>query len=128
MAVSPVDLHRMISLVSPGLIRGIKPFNPYPPPPQLQSDGEMIARLLRTLSQRCVEGFVGDDLLAAVCVPYPLRHLPLAVTDCPAALPHAALGTDVSVDAKPGSLSELKVAASCSLICPSRLTACLRNG
>lgn len=81
----------------------------------------MIAKLLSTLSQRFVEA----DLLAAVCVPYPFLHLTLWVTACPAVLPHAAFGRDMSVDAKPGSLSELKVAASCSLVWPGRLTACL---
>lgn len=72
----------------------------------------------RTLSQRFVEA----DLLAAVCEPYPFRHLALQVA---AVLPHAACGRDVSVDSKPGSLSELKVVASCSLVWPSRLTTCL---
>lgn len=64
------------------------------------------------------------DLLAAVCVPHPFLHLSLWVTARPAMLPHAAFGRELSVYAEPGSLSELKVAASCSLIWPS-LTACL---
>lgn len=55
----------------------------------------------------------------------PLSHLTLRVTDRPAALPHAALGTNASVNAQPGSVSELKVMTKYSLICPNSLTVCL---
>lgn len=79
-----------------------------------------------------MQGFKGHSvkgllwlLLAAVCLPHPFLHLALWVTARPSILPHAAFGRELSVDAKPGSLSKLKVAASCSLVWPSRLTACL---
>lgn len=85
----------------------------------------MIARLLRTLSQRFVEA---DPLKQQFSCPTPFLHLTLWVQPVRPSghMRHLAeIWLLVAVDAKPGSLSELEVAASCSLIWPSRLTACL---
>lgn len=119
--VSPADLCNVLSPVPLGLITPVYSVL------RLYNDEPVTVRPLKALRQRSIE----------VDLPTFAPHPPCVVsfsgvTACLAVRSHSVLGRRPSDDATPGSCSELKVAANCSLVwqrwpmafLPSWLTDC----